>query len=208
VRGQLMQRVLYELSFYDMTLSDDILTFITPLNTREAVNAGKSRYRGVEAGVGIALAPMLRLDASYSRSSQRYVDYLPQAAQPATSTTAAKPAIDYSGNLVEQAPRSLANVFVTWSPTVLRGGRLAAEYNHTGSYPGDAANTEYYDGFDLFNLQASMQAHPSAEIFARVTNVLDRKYAVLAAYDPFQKWQYNPGSPRSIYAGLRYRWDR
>ena len=208
VRGQLLQRVLYELSVYDMTLSDDILTFITPTNSREAVNAGKSRYKGIEVGTGIAIAPMLRLDLSYSRTVQRYVDYVPQAAQPATATTPAKPEIDYSGNLVEQAPRSLTNAFLTWSPSVLRGGRLAFEYNHTGSYAGDAANTAFYDGFDLFGMQASVQAHQNAELYARLTNLFNTQYAELAGYDAFQKWQYNPGSPRSLYAGIRYRWDR
>jgi outer membrane receptor protein involved in Fe transport len=208
IRGQLLQRFLYELSVYDMTISDDILTFITPSNSREAVNAGKSRYKGIEIGTGIALAPMLRLDLSYSRTSQRYVDYVPQAAQPATASAPAKAAIDYSGNLVEQAPRSLANAFLTWSPSVLKGGRVAFEYSHTGSYPGDAANTAFYSGFDLFNAQGSVQVHPSAELYARVTNLLNRQYAALASYDAFQSWQYNPGSPRSIYAGIRYRWDR
>jgi outer membrane receptor protein involved in Fe transport len=208
IRGQLLQRFLYELSVYDMTISDDILTFITPSNSREAVNAGKSRYKGIEIGTGIALAPMLRLDLSYSRTSQRYVDYVPQAAQPATASAPAKAAIDYSGNLVEQAPRSLANAFLTWSPSVLKGGRVAFEYSHTGSYPGDAANTAFYSSFDLFNAQGSVQVHPSAELYARVTNLLNRQYAALASYDAFQSWQYNPGSPRSIYAGIRYRWDR
>jgi outer membrane receptor protein involved in Fe transport len=208
VRGGFGGRFLYELSLYDMTLTDDILTFVTAQNTREAVNAGKSRYRGIETGVGVAITPTVRLDASYSVSSQKYVHYVPQAAQPAHDSVAAKPEVNYSGNRVEQAPRDLANAILAWSPAALRGGRLELEYNHTGRYAEDAANTHFYGGYDLVNLRANYFLRANTAVFARVINAFDRKYAVLAAYDPFQQDQYNPGSPRTIYAGVQYTWER
>jgi outer membrane receptor protein involved in Fe transport len=169
---------------------------VTPENTRQAVNAGKSRYRGIEGAVGVALTSALRLDASYSISSQRYVHYVPQAT------------VSYSGNRVEQAPRDLANVFLAYSPPLLKGGRLALEYNHTGRYAEDAANTHFYGGFDIVNLQGSFGLTPSTQLFARVTNLLDRNYAELVSFDAFQGAQYNPGSPRTVYAGARYTWTR
>ncbi|MBX6332407.1 MAG: TonB-dependent receptor [Gemmatimonadaceae bacterium] len=208
VRGGFGGRMVYEVSLYDMTITDDILTFVTAQNTREAVNAGKSRYRGIEAGVGVAVLPSLRVDASYAVTSQRYVRYVPQAAQPAHDSVPAKPAVDYSGNRVEQAPRDLANVLVTWSPRALRGGRIGMEYNHTGRYAEDAANTHFYPGYDLVNVSVNYLLRANAELFARAVNVLDRRYAELASYDPFQRDRYNPGSPRMIYAGVHYTWER
>lgn len=209
VRGEFGGRVLYELSLYDMTLTDDILTFITAQNTRDAVNAGKSRYKGIETGLGVALTRELRADVSYSITDQRYITYVPQAARPASGTLPAKAAVNYSGDRVEQAPRDLANVFLTWSPALLEGGRIGFEYNHTGRYAEDPANTHSYSGYDLFNVQASyMLRQRRAELFARMTNVFDRGYAELVSYDPFQGAQYNPGSPRAVYAGARYTWGR
>src|SRR5690348_17705034 len=53
LRGQVGARVSYQLSGYDMTIRDDILTFVTAINTREASNAGRTRHRGIEASTGV-----------------------------------------------------------------------------------------------------------------------------------------------------------
>jgi outer membrane receptor protein involved in Fe transport len=200
LRGQLASRVVYQVSAYDLTISDDILTFVTPQNTREARNAGKSRHRGVEVSSGLALAPRLRLDGAYSLASHRYVEWTPAAA---TGTT---PGVSYSGKLVEQAPRELANTVLAWSPTALRNGRIAFEWCHMGSYAEDPANTATYGGHELFNVNVNAFLTPKAEVFARVMNVANRRFAELVSYDAFQRDQYTPGAPRSVFAGLRYVW--
>jgi outer membrane receptor protein involved in Fe transport len=46
------------------------------------------------------------------------------------------------------------------------------------------------------------------ELFVRVTNVTNEKYAEVATYNAFNRWQYTPGPPRSVYAGLRYNWQK
>src|SRR5690606_2251529 len=107
-RGQLGSRFAYQANVYDMTISNDILTFVTESNTREATNAGETRHKGVELGVTAMLTPRWRVDASYSNASQRYVRWVPQAARPANGGNPAVPEISYSGNLVEQAPQDLA----------------------------------------------------------------------------------------------------
>src|SRR5688572_6979528 len=128
VRGQIGARVLYQVSAYTMKMTDDILTFITPANTREAVNAGATRHKGIEVGVGIALLQDLRLDASYSNASQRYIEWIPrESANPAQR-------VDYSGNRIETAPHTLGNILLTYSPPALGGGRAAIEWTSVGSY--------------------------------------------------------------------------
>ncbi len=206
LRGQVGARLAFQVSLYDMRISDDILTFVTASNTREATNAGETRHKGIELGMTAMLAPSVRLDASYSNASQRYVTWIPQAARPASGPNPAVPEVNYSGNLVEQAPRDLANVLLTWSPVMLRGGRLAAEWSHTGEYAMDAGNVAMYTGFTLLNLHANAFVTPTVELFTRVTNLGDRRFAELASYDAFQGRQYTPGAPRTIYAGLRYAW--
>jgi outer membrane receptor protein involved in Fe transport len=121
---------------------------------------------------------------------------------------AATPTVDYSGNRVEQAPRDLASATVTYSPRVLHGGRLSVEYSHTGRYATDAANTHSYGGYYLVNLNGSYSVTRQTELFAHVTNVMDRTYGELVSYDPFQGSQFNPGSPRSVYLGVHYTWER
>jgi outer membrane receptor protein involved in Fe transport len=200
VRGQLGSRFVYQVSAYDMTIRDDIITFVTAQNTREATNAGKTRHRGVEASAGAALTSALRLDASYSTTSQRYVEWTPQA--PRTGVAG----VSYSGNLIEQAPRDLGNVLLTFSPRALRDGRLALEWSHTGRYAADPANVFFYSGYDILSLHFNTFVAHRAELFTKVTNLTNRRYAELVSYDQFQRDQYTPGAPRTVYGGLRYAW--
>jgi len=196
LRGEHAGRLVWQLSAYDMTIRDDILTYITPENQRVATNAGKTRHRGVEVSAGAALTTALRLDASYSLSRQRYVHWAPSSD------------VQYDGKLIEQAPSDLASVLLAYAPRLLRGGRVAAEWAHTGSYAMDPDNTHDYGGHDLLNLHASMIAASNVELFARVINVTNRRYAEVASYTVAQQSQYNPGAPRTVYAGVRYNWQR
>jgi Outer membrane receptor proteins, mostly Fe transport len=200
VRGRLGWRATWQLSAYDMQVRDDIITFVTAANTREATNAGRTRHRGIEVGASAALTEALRLDASWSVSRQTYVEWTPQAA---TATVAA---VTYSGNLIENAPRDLGNVFLSYAPTALRGGRVALEWSHTGGYATDPANTHSYPGYELLNLHLSAGLTPRTEVFGRVSNLANAAYAELVTYDAFQKDQITPGAPRSVYVGVKTSW--
>jgi outer membrane receptor protein involved in Fe transport len=200
LRGRVGWRATWQLSAYDMLVRDDIITFVTAANTREATNAGRTRHRGVEVGASAALTGALRLDASWSVSRQTYVEWTPQAA------TATAAAVSYSGNLIENAPRDLGNVFLSYAPAALRGGRVALEWSHTGAYATDPANTHAYAGYELLNLHLSGAITPRTELFGRVSNLADAAYAELVTYDAFQKDQITPGAPRSVYVGLKTSW--
>lgn len=203
VRGQAGKRILYQFAAYDMTVHDDILTFVTPQNTREATNAGATRHRGVEARLGALITEAVRAEASWSVSDQRYVQWIPQAARAAGAGPAVAE-VNYAGRQRESAPRDIGSVLLTWSPHALRGGRTAVEWSHTGAYAMDPNNTRMYPGYDVVNLHLNYFVVPSAELFARVVNAANAKYAELATWDAFQKEQYNPGTPRAMYAGVRW----
>jgi len=89
----------------------------------------------------------------------------------------------------------------------LRGGRLAVEWTHTGRYWMDPANTREYGGYDLWHLHANANLRSGVELFARVMNATDRNYAELAAFAPFTGAQVTPGTPRTVYAGMRLAWQ-
>jgi iron complex outermembrane receptor protein len=200
VRGRIGWRATWQLSAYDMLVRDDIVTYVTSLNTREATNAGRTRHRGIELGASAALTEALRVDASWSVSRQTYVEWTPQAA------TATTPGVRYSGNLIENAPRDLGNLFVSWAPAALRGGRAALEWSHTGGYATDPANTHRYGGHELITVHASGGLTSRTELFGRVTNLADAAYAELVTYDAFQKDQLTPGAPRTVYLGVKTSW--
>jgi iron complex outermembrane recepter protein len=196
LRGQPTPRLVYQVSAYDMTVRDDILVYRRSQTERVATNAGETRHRGVEASVGVALVPRLRLDASYAVAEQRYVEWQPQ------------PGTSYAGNDIEVAPRDLGNILLTWTPPLLKDGRMAIEWSKTGRYALDPENTDFGGAYELLNLHFNVNLRPNVELFARAINVLDRQYAEVLTSDAFQGRQYTPGAPRSIYAGLRYGWQQ
>jgi outer membrane receptor protein involved in Fe transport len=203
VRGQLGRKLVYQVAAYDMTLQDDIITYIDASARRIATNAGETRHRGLETSVGAALLPSLRLDVAQSVSSQRYVTWVPQAARPATSTKPAVAEVRYDGKDIEGAPRDLSNVLVTWTPRPLKGGRLAAEWTHTGRYATDPQNAHFYAGYDVLTLHANYVVRPKLELFGRVVNATNANYAEVVTYDASNGQQFTPGAPRTIYAGVR-----
>jgi len=203
VRGQLGTRLVYQASAYDMTLRDDIITFVTATNARVATNAGETRHRGLETSVGAALLETLRLDVAHSVTSQKYVAWVPQAARPATSSKPAAAEVRYDGKHIEAAPRDLSNALLTWSPRALKGGRLAAEWTHTGRYYTDPQNVHAYAGYDILNLHANYVVRPNVELFGRVVNATNAIYAEVVSYDAANGQQFTPGAPRTLYAGVR-----
>jgi outer membrane receptor protein involved in Fe transport len=72
----------------------------------------------------------------------------------------------------------------------------------------DPGNEHEYGGYDLVNVHANYVLSPRAEVFARVLNLADRNYAEIASFAPFQGAQYNPGTPRTVYAGVRLGWQK
>lgn len=199
VRGQVAGRFLFSLSAYDMRIQNDILTVLDAQGAQTSSNAGETRHRGVEVGVGAMLLSALRLDAAYSSAKQTYAEWvIPVSGQN----------VSYGGKTVEAAPHTLANLLLTYSPTLLNGGRVAIEWSKTGRYYADPENTQVYDGFDVVTLHGNYMMRNLGELFVRVTNATNETYAEVATYNAFNKWQYVPGAPRSVYAGLRYRWER
>ncbi|MCC6318412.1 MAG: TonB-dependent receptor [Gemmatimonadaceae bacterium] len=198
VRGVLGHRVLYSVAWYDMRVENDILSILDATGTSTSSNAGATRHHGIESALGALLVPSVRVDLAWSTATQRYVNWV---------IPVQRHNVSYGGRTIEQAPHTLGNALVTWTPAILRGGRLAVEWSHTGRYYMDPENTHRYDGFQLWTLHGNWHVR-GAEIFARVVNLDDRKYAEIATYDAFNRERFTPGSPRMVYAGARWTWQR
>jgi outer membrane receptor protein involved in Fe transport len=197
-RGRSAGALSYEVSLYQLTKTDDILSFRNPVTgLTEAVNAGETRHRGVELGLRAPLTKRLALETSWSYAVHTYEEWLVRSG--AVN-------VDYSGNEIETAPRVLGNTRLAWRPAWLEGGRLALEWMRLGSYWEDAANTQKYEGHDLLHLRANLHLGPEWELFASVFNLTDTQFAESASYTVARGEELAPGLPRTLYAGVRYRW--
>lgn len=203
VRGAPSAGINYEVSVYYMSKKDDLVTYTDAItNTRTTVNAGETLHKGIELGASTDISEDLKLAASVSKSEHTYEDWINKG-------------VDFSGNKIESAPETLANIRLHYSPAALNGGYAELEWQHMGEYQMDAANSvdalnpTVYDGHNLFNLRASYYIEKNLQLFARLINATDETYATRAKYSPAgyspAKSEFSPGMPRTVYAGVEYK---
>jgi outer membrane receptor protein involved in Fe transport len=184
----------YDVVVFDLEKRDDLVSqrdLATNVTTN--VNAGKTDHRGIELGWGVAVAPQLRLDAAWSYTRHRYVDWV-------TATAI------FSGKEMESAPRQLGNTRLTWSPRASVFAQL--EWVRIGSYWLEASNSPAfpkYPGHDLLNVRTAWDVDRHWRVFARVYNLADKRNADSAQVSSNTP-VYSPGLPRAYYAGVEARW--
>jgi len=194
IRFEAGSRVSGEVTAYQLDIEDDILTFFNPgTGLRTATNAGATRHRGVEVGLAARPFATLRADVSWAYTDQKYRDWKP-------NTT-----VDYSGNTIEVAPRTMGRTGLTWTPSFLGDGHLSAEWVHQGRYAMDPSNAEWAEGFDVLHLSGAAPVSSSLELVGRVQNLTDERFAEMSSFTTSQGRRYRPGQPRAVYLGLRYR---
>ena len=197
-RGASSRGSRFEVSFYHLRKKDDILSFRNPVTgLTESVNAGETLHRGIELGAGIPLSERTRLDAGWSYAKHTYEDWI---------TRSGAVNVDYSGKEMETAPRTIGNTRLSYAPAALNGGKIALEWMRLGGYWEDAANTAKYEGHDVLSLRINHLLSREFEVFARLQNLTDERYAESASYTTARGEELSPGMPRTFYAGIRYNW--
>ncbi|VAX17510.1 TonB-dependent receptor; Outer membrane receptor for ferrienterochelin and colicins [hydrothermal vent metagenome] len=189
------EKAFFEISYYYMTKKDDILSYRLPDGSRETRNAGETLHKGVEVGADLALAVWANLGVSFTYTEQTFEDWKPNSKT------------DYSGNEMTGAPKVIANTRLNLHPSFLGGGSVEFEWVRIGKYWMDDANTEEYDGHDLLNIRASYKVG-AFDIYGRVMNVTDERWATAAAYNKYRGSEYAPGMPLSAYAGVTYHFGK
>jgi outer membrane receptor protein involved in Fe transport len=190
-RGVLGGRVSYDLSLYDMIKTDDILGYTNPDGTVETVNAGRTLHRGMELGVGAEVVSGLRANAALSLARHRYAAWSP------------KPGVELSGKEMEIAPETLVNLGLAYSPSFYAGSAFAVEWTRIGSYWMDPQNTHRYPGHGLVSVRTTLPIAGRIGVFARVSNLTDRRFAESAVYTAARGEEFAPGMPRTLYLGLQ-----
>ena len=194
VRGE-VQRWSYELVAYVLKKQDDLLAQRDSSGVAVQTNNGSTEHQGVEFGLGTEIVPKLRLDLAASYAKHRYRQWIVE-----TNTTR----FNYSGNEIENSPRLLANLRMTWQP--VKGTQAQLEWVELGSYYLEASNLQgKYDGHRVFNARISTQLDQHWSCFARLTNLTDKRYADSASYASSMA-MYSPGLPRAVYLGVQRTW--
>jgi iron complex outermembrane recepter protein len=189
----------YTFSIFDLKKTNDVLSYLDPvLSTSTSTNNGVTSHKGVELGLSTALSDDVTFNGAFSYIRHRYDSWL---------AVVGGSNVDFSGNEMESAPRFLGDVSLDYKSSFLKGGVVSLEWVRVGSYRIDQANTagQRYDGHNLFNLRASYFASKQWEVYGRVMNLTDKRYAEAASYRATGA-EFAPGAARTIYLGAVYHW--
>ncbi len=186
-------RVRAEVSLYRMDGRDEILNVRLDDGATENRNAGRTRHEGVE--YALTLAPLRGLTFYASGTNARH-----------TYRRFEDGGVTFDGNRMEAAPSWMFNAEATYHLPFLPAAYASAEVRRLSAYYMDAANTQKYPGYTLWNARAGYRVGP-VDVFASVLNVADVRYATIALRSRFGQ-QYTLGAPRTLSLGLAYRIGR
>jgi outer membrane receptor protein involved in Fe transport len=156
------------------------------------VSGGRTRHRGLEYDFDWRVAERWTLagNGTLARHEYRFTATVEQGEQIT------------SGNDVDTAPRQLHALRLRRaSPWI----DAELEWLRVGAYWTNAANTARYPGHDVANLRLSWRVAPGWSLAARVTNLLDVRYADRADF-AFGSDRYFPGRPRAFF--LEAAWQK
>ncbi|MBO6543956.1 MAG: TonB-dependent receptor [Alphaproteobacteria bacterium] len=112
-----------------------------------------------------------------------------------------------SGDDIDTAPRTLASLRLGrdfWNDRL----RAELEWVHVGDYAADPGQTSIYEGHDLLNLRARFTVNEGFDLYGRVTNLTDERYADRAdiiVRGGTATERYFPGEERALFIGAGFR---
>ena len=195
LRGALTDWLDYDLALYHMTVEDDLVSLISD-GTRLTVNSGETRHRGAELTLQAHFTERWSAALAWSHSRHDYRDF---AYICGTATC------NYGGSDLPRAPQDVGNATLAYSGTDQRW-RLELEWEYLGRYYTDEANSQRYGGHELFHLRGHYRLTEQWELFSRVHNLTDQRYATYVSNQVgVSELEYRPGQPRTATVGVRFR---
>jgi len=189
LKNSFNNRVWTEIALYYMTVDDTITEYRPTSSDRYYDNGGRTIHKGVELTLDAKISQDFATHIAYSYSKHKYDND-----------------VKYGDNEMAKAPNSLANTRLIYTPSTFRGLTLMGEWQYVGSYWMDDDHTvARYNGYSIGNLKAEYILDKHLTLYAKVTNITDKRYSVNSYY-AYGKENYTPGDPRQLYAGLSYKW--
>jgi outer membrane receptor protein involved in Fe transport len=228
LRGKTERGMRWAAALYRTTSYDDILFISTATSSGFFQNFGQTRRQGLEASLerlqgrlGWALNYSL-IDATYQSSALLFSQ--------ANSTADANGNIQVSpGDRIPGVPRHHLNALVRYDFTerfsagasAVAVSRQFARGNDNNAHQPDGAaflGSGEIAGYALLNLNAAYRLGKGLQLFAKVSNVLDRRYATAGALQQnffpggtltapggqTNETFYAPGAPRGAWVGIEY----
>ena len=208
----------WKLGAFRATNADDILAIPSQLQGFGYFqNVGRTRRQGIEAQVNLT-SKALQLYASYALVDARFLDDLElnshsPFADPTTGLIQVQP-----GNRIPAIPRN--RVKFGFDYAVTDAFKVGGDALMVGSqyFVGDESNQAVrLPGYTVFNAHASYQINKTYQIYGRIDNIFDNRYATYGTFfdmgdvpnfanggaDFTDPRTVTPARPRAFYAGLK-----
>ena len=211
---------------YRTDLSDDI-QFISSggaINAGFFQNVGKTRRQGLELTGATKWGP-LGMVARYSLIDATFETGFVENSPANSSADANGDIAVHAGDRIPSIPRQSLRVRLDYdfADAFAVGANFIA--NASSRLRGDENNQDVNGavaGYAVLNLDARWKAAKNLEVFGRIDNVFDRKYANFGilgmnafanaskTFDPANSVAepfYGLGAPRGVWVGVRYDWE-
>ena len=189
----------YQLTTYRANVDDALIPFEVASSPGRQYfrNAGSTEHRGLEVGTSLVLPRRLSLRGAFTHTQARFDSY---SVTTGTTTTV------YDGNSLPGVAPNRGDVTLGWHPSRLF---IDWEIRASSRMPVNDANSERADAWVIHGARAGvidivagpLRLAPHVGVF----NLLDRRYMTSVVVNAFGGRYYEPGPPRSFYAGMSAR---
>ncbi len=208
----------WKVGAFRATNTDDILAIPSPVLQGFGYfqNVGSTRRQGIEAQVSLQ-SKALQLYASYALVDARFLDSLQVGSNSPFADADGNVQI-LPGNRIPAIPRNRIKAGFDYSVTDAFKVGGDAVFVSDQYFVGDESNqAQRLASYTVFNAHASYQINKTFQIYGRVDNILDNRYATYGTFfdtgaipnfanggAPFTDARsVSPARPRAFYAGLK-----
>ena len=178
-----------DLSIYLLNGHNEVVSVKLEDGSTENRNAGRTSHKGIEFGMNFLPLRDLSFRLGGAYSEHRFVRFVEKGN-------------NYNGKEMNGAPRWVHNAELWYKPSGVKGLRIGAEWQKTGSYFMDPVNSARYEGYDVVHFRAGYYIK-GFDIWLNILNATNRYYSNLTTKNGSGQ-TYQLAEPRSFQAGLSY----
>ncbi|WP_321850863.1 TonB-dependent receptor [Burkholderia diffusa] len=226
-RGRSGEATTWSAAVYSTTLDDDI-QFISSNGGASTLgyfqNVGKTRRQGFELAGHTQLGPV-GIGVSYSYVDATYRSTWTESSASNSSANAQGNIVVRSGDRIPGIPSSTVKLRLDYAATPKWNVGTNITYRSGVFARGDENNQDAngkVPGYVLIDLDTTWQVTKHLQLFASITNLLDKHYASFGmlgrnffngpnhsfdGLNPVNEQFVGPGAPRGAWVGARYVWD-
>lgn len=224
-RGKIGSETTWSAAVYSTTLTDDIQFISAPTSAQGYFrNVGKTRRQGIELAGHTRFGP-LGVTASYSHVDATYRSSWVASSPSNSSADAAGNIAVRPGNRIPSIAANSVKLRLDYAATPKWTIGTTTTYRSGINAQGDENNQDANGkiaGYFLIDLDTTYRLTKRLQLFATVSNLLNKRYASFGAlgqnffngpnhtFDPLAPVNeafVGPGAPRGAWVGMRYAWD-